>query len=168
MAVAFNVVMEFMAPLDANPNITNQYKSQMFGKLFHGLQRHFFPTSNPNEVMGIIDEMDVMRTQMKGLISEQILKEADIKAGGVGLDKKLGGEDNLLTKKSEKQTEFNADESMQTLIDFYAKDIPKMGYEEAVKIIMNLAKKTIQFKDTPDEDLKKLIEPKIKGMKKSG
>ena len=166
IAVGYITVQDFLFNLIEKHHIASKYRNQLFGQLFAFVQAEYFPGVNPKEAMIVIEEMNVLRAQMRSLISNQIIEDAKTENGGFGIDKLLGGKDAVLTEKVELPKDFNPKEAMDSVLEFYNKDVPELKEEDAIKLIKGTARKTIEFKDMDETELDNLIRERLKVFKR--
>lgn len=165
--IGYTAVMDFLNELDKNKGISASYKSTMFGRLFVLLQTHFFPTANPGEAQKFIEDANIIRTQMKALLSETIIAASKATAGGFGVDRPLevGQQDDIgLSSGGKQQPEIqvNKDELIDQMISFHEEAVKMSPYDDALRLITNQSMKIRGIKGMQREEVEKLVVKRLK------
>lgn len=164
--IGYTAVMDYLNELDKNPNIKAEYKSKMFGRLFYLLQTHYFPTANRKEVEKFIEDANVMRRDMKNLLSETILAASkmisgDPVSGGFGIDRPLevGLQNDLQLPSQNKEItdSLNPDDLIDQIIEFHIKAIKQYQRRDAIHLVTNQAMKIVGIKGKPKEEVEELV-----------
>ncbi len=145
--IAYTVVIEYLAKMDRNTNISGNYKNIMFSRLFVMLQSHFFQTMNPKEIQGFIEEADVLKIQMRELVTSAVLEAAKM----TQQDTPMPSEDKSITSK------LDPNNLIDQIIEFHDEAVRQIAKADAINLITNQSLKIVGIKGRPREEVKKLV-----------
>ena len=157
--IGYTVVLEYMAQMDKNTNVSGNYKNIMFSRLFTMLQSHFFQTMNPNEVQSFIEAADTLKIQMRALVTEAVLAAT-----------KLTSHESIMPSQDKSITDqLDPNDLIDQIIEFHDDAVKVVSRADAINLITNQSLKIVGIKGRPREEVEKLVIKRLEryGQKKA-
>ncbi len=154
--IAYTEVMNFMNDMEKNKNISREHLGRTFSQLFVLLQQHWFPTVNPGKAQQQIEEADILRSQMRALLTEAILaanKMTESMMGGTMESERVANDPNV-----------TVDENgiIDSIIQFHDDAVKAFTRNEAVNLITNQAMKCVGIKNRLEKnDVERLVTQRL-------